>query len=143
VIAAVGRDRAVRAAGLDHSLPGHVGAGAESIAELVRTRLGPLLLDQLVRPIINAIHGGQPEQLTIDRVAPELPRALVSHGSLTAAVAHLVPPGPAVRSPVGGMAGLIDAMADDAVRRGARIESGRRVTAVRRQGRSWQVTTPE
>ncbi|WP_152190808.1 protoporphyrinogen/coproporphyrinogen oxidase [Georgenia satyanarayanai] len=127
VVAIVGPDAAARAAA-DLSLDPAAGAEAVSLAELVTVRMGADLLERLVRPVARGIHGADPENLAVDAVAPGLRGALVTHGSLAAAVAATVPDGPAVGCVVGGMWRLPAALAAS-----AEVRTGTRVTAVERE----------
>ncbi|MCM3659735.1 FAD-dependent oxidoreductase [Georgenia satyanarayanai] len=126
VVAVVGPDAATRAAA-DLTLDPAAGADATTLAELVTVRMGAGLLERLVRPVARGIHGADPENLAVDAVAPGLRAALVTHGSLAAAVAATVPDGPAVGCVVGGMWRLPAALATS-----AEVRTGTRVTAVAR-----------
>lgn len=127
VVAIVGPDAAARAAA-DLTLEPSAGADATTLAELVTVRMGADLLERLVRPVARGIHGADPENLAVDAVAPGLRAALVTHGSLAAAVSATVPDGPAVGCVVGGMWRLPQALAAS-----AEVRTGTRVTAVTRE----------
>src|SRR5690606_20552882 len=126
-VAVVGPGAATRAAA-DLSLAPAAGGDATTLAELVTVRMGAGLLERLVRPVARGIHGADPENLAVDAVAPGLRAALVTHGSLAAAVAATVPDGPAVGCVVGGMWRLPEALAAS-----AEVRTGTRVTAVTRE----------
>ncbi|WP_413452588.1 FAD-dependent oxidoreductase [Georgenia phoenicis] len=127
VVAIVGPGAAARAAA-DRELGPSAGADATTLAELVTVRMGADLLERLVRPVARGIHGTDPENLAVDAVAPGLRAALVSHGSLAAAVAATVPDGPAVGCVVGGMWRLPAALAAS-----AEVRTATRVTSVARE----------
>ncbi|PYF98278.1 oxygen-dependent protoporphyrinogen oxidase [Georgenia satyanarayanai] len=127
VVAVVGRDAAARAAA-DLTLDPAAGADSATLAELVTVRMGADLLERLVRPVARGIHGADPENLAVDAVAPGLRAALVTHGSLAAAVGATVGDGPAVACVVGGMWRLPEALAAS-----AEVHTGTRVTSVVRE----------
>ncbi|MBC7518490.1 MAG: FAD-dependent oxidoreductase [Microbacteriaceae bacterium] len=114
VIAIVGLVGAVRAQ-LDGLLLGFVGARERNLGSLVRKRMGRAVLDRLVTPVAGAIHSVHPDQLDVDVVAPRLRDAVLSRGSLAAAVLTLreaAPAGAAVQGISGGVFRLVDALAD-------------------------------
>lgn len=136
VVAVLGADAARRAA-QDRTLDPAVGAEATTLAELVTARMGPAVLERLVRPVAGGIHNADPADLAVDAVAPGLRTALRAHGSLADAVAATIPAGPAVGCVVGGMwrlpAALVAALAGE-VRTGARVTA----VAAERDG-AWMV----
>lgn len=54
----------------------------ESIADLVRRRLGPEILERLVAPFVAGIYAGDPELLSVRHALPRLARLEAEHGSL-------------------------------------------------------------
>jgi oxygen-dependent protoporphyrinogen oxidase len=65
---------------------GSPGAGSrdpdESVASFVRRRLGPEVLDRFVDPFVSGVFAGDPEELALAAVLPELARLEEEHGSL-------------------------------------------------------------
>ena len=132
VIDAVGVRAAMRAA-LDLLLPAPVGAKSATIGELVRRRMGPAVLEQLVAPVVRGVHSANPDELPLDRAAPELRSALAREGSLSHAVASLrerSPAGSQVAGIRGGVAVLIDRLLADLTRFGVPVRYGVRVDEV-------------
>ena len=82
-----------RRAAVDADLPGRTGTGPDEAADLasfVTARMGPVVLDRLVRPIVAGIHAADPHTLAADTVAPGLREATARLGSLQAAVGELL-----------------------------------------------------
>ena len=82
-----------RRAAADADLPGRTGTGPDEAADLasfVTARMGPAVLDRLVRPIVAGIHAADPGALAADTVAPGLREATAHLGSLRAAVGELL-----------------------------------------------------
>lgn len=123
VIAIVGLAGALRAQ-LDGLLSGFFGAQERNLGALVRKRMGRAVLERLVAPVAGAIHSAHPDQLDVDVVAPRLRDAVLSRGSLAAAVLTLreaAPAGAAVQGLSGGVFRLVDALVE-AIRTRAEIE---------------------
>lgn len=92
VVEVLGQAGARRAAA-DADLPGRTGTGLDEAADLasfVTARMGPAVLDRLVRPIIAGIHAADPRALAADTVAPGLREVTARLGSLQAAVGELL-----------------------------------------------------
>ena len=92
VVEVLGQAGARRAAA-DADLPGRTGTGPDEAADLasfVTARMGPAVLDRLVRPIVAGIHAADPGALAADTVAPGLREATAHLGSLRAAVGELL-----------------------------------------------------
>ena len=126
VIDAIGMRAALRAS-LDLLLPSPVGAKSVTIGELVRRRMGPAVLEQLVAPVVRGVHSANPDELALDRAAPELRSALSRQGSLSHAVASLrerSPAGSQVASIRGGVVVLVDRLLADLKRFGVPIRFG-------------------
>ncbi|MET4782982.1 FAD-dependent oxidoreductase [Glaciihabitans sp. UYNi722] len=120
VIAAVGIGGALRAQ-LDELMLGFVASQERNFGELVRRRMGRVVLEQLVAPVTLGIHSRHPNDLDVDVVAPGLRAALLDTGSLAHAVRTLraaAPAGSAVSGVEGGIFELVDALADDLSARG-------------------------
>jgi oxygen-dependent protoporphyrinogen oxidase len=115
-------------------LPGNVGSKAQFLGELVRARMGPVVLDQLVRPIARGVHSTDADELPIDQVAPGLRGAIARNGSLARAVIELRASSERAGSAVAGIRGgifrLVDRLAADLDRFGVEVRLGERVTDV-------------
>jgi oxygen-dependent protoporphyrinogen oxidase len=123
VIAAIGTRAAFRAA-LDLLIPAPVGAKAETLGELVRRRMGPAVVDQLVAPVVRGVHSADPDALSVERAAPGLRAALMREGSLAHAVASLrrrSPAGSQVAGIRGGVVVLVDRLLADLERFGVPV----------------------
>jgi oxygen-dependent protoporphyrinogen oxidase len=121
-----------------------------SLGELVRTRMGARVLDRLVAPVTGGVYSARPDDIDVDLAAPGLNAALTRAGSLSGAGAELrggrtSAPGGAVEGLVGGMARLVDALADRVRELGGDIRPGVTVTGLRRADAAWTVLseTPE
>lgn len=126
VISAIGMRAAFRAA-LDLLIPAPVGAKSETLGELVRRRMGPAVLEQLVAPVVRGVHSANPDELSVERAAPDLRAALAREGSLSHAVASLrqrSPAGSQVAGIRGGVAVLVDRLLADLERFGVAVRLG-------------------
>jgi oxygen-dependent protoporphyrinogen oxidase len=127
VVAIIGQRAAVRAFA-EVFLPAGVGAKAQTLGELVRKRMGPVVLDRLVRPIVRGVHSADPDDLPLDQVAPGLRRALFRTGSLARAVLELratsARAGSAVAGIRGGVFRMVDRLQSDLERFGVRVLLG-------------------
>lgn len=56
--------------------------GDESVAAMVRRRLGPEVLDYIVEPFVGGVYAGDPEQLSARHAFPRLKALEEKHGSL-------------------------------------------------------------
>ncbi|MEV6205360.1 protoporphyrinogen oxidase [Streptomyces sp. NPDC051771] len=111
-----------------------------SVAEYLTGRLGREAVDRLVEPLLGGVYAGEVDRLSL-RSALGPVAALAGPGdSLLAALRDRParPPRAAVRGVTGGTGRLAAAVARAS---GARIETGVRVTALRRAGGAWQVAT--
>jgi len=136
VIDAIGMRAAFRAA-LDLLLPSPIGAKSETIGELVRRRMGPAVLEQLVAPVVRGVHSASPDELSVDRAAPGLRSALAREGSLSHAVASLrqrSPAGSQVAGIRGGVFMLVDRLLADLERFGVPVRLGVTVDEVAPDG---------
>jgi len=136
VIALVGTGGAMRAQ-LDALLPGPVGSRAVTLGELVRTRMGRAVLDDLVVPVAGGVHSTHPDDLELDRVAPGLRAALLREGSLAHAVRTLratAPAGSAVAGIRGGIFRLVDELAADLDTYRVDVRLGTRAVRIERDG---------
>ncbi|WP_028045677.1 NAD(P)/FAD-dependent oxidoreductase [Cellulomonas sp. URHE0023] len=125
----------------------------ETLGALVRRRMGSRVLDRLVRPIVGGVHAADPDDLSVDAVAPGLSAAR-NRGSLARAVGSMrasAPAGSAVQGIDGGMHLLVEALVADLEAHGGEVRTRSKVTSARRSGDSWTVeagtkptgTTPE
>lgn len=141
ITAALNADERVEAS-RDLRMGGDVAADETMLGPLVRARLGTVVVEKLVEPLTRGVYGRSPDEMDVDKVAPELRAAMRHHGSLVAAVAAIRQPGSAaVAQPVGGLFRLADALADDIAKRGGRIHTGHLVTEFHHDTYSWELRT--
>lgn len=119
-----------------------------SLGELVRTRMGPRVLDRLVAPVTAGVYSARPDDIDVDLAAPGLNAALTRSGSLSGAVAELrggrtAAPGSAVEGLVGGMAQLVDALVSRVTELDGQVRTGAAVTGLRRHGDGWAVAVAD
>ena len=134
----------------DRVLPGRVGVD-RSLGQLVRTRMGRRVHDNLVAPVVTGVHSARPDDMDLDSVLPGVRAALTRHGGVPGrgSLARVMlrtrtaaPAGSAVAGLVGGMNRLVAALADDLTGRGGEIRTGEHVDAVApRDDGTWWVTT--
>lgn len=130
---ALGLSGALRAA-CEPLLPRRIGGKAESLDDLVRTRLGPRVLERLVRPVALGVYSLEPTRLAVDAI-PELREAFERRGSLIIAARELrgerTAAGGAVAGLRGGMTSLIEALAEELSDLGVPVRTGIRVRELR------------
>ncbi|MBB6627086.1 FAD-dependent oxidoreductase [Nocardioides sp. KIGAM211] len=86
--------------------------GDPSVGELVEARLGAEVVDRLVEPLLGGVYAGNSRALSARSTVPQLV-AMAGRGSLLEAAAVLPISGvPVFAGLPGGMAGLVDALAD-------------------------------
>lgn len=133
---ALGLCGAVRAA-VEPWLSPRVGAGSETLAELVRSRLGSRVLDRLVRPVTLGVSAAAPEQIALSTL-PELCSAYDRAGSLTGAARGLrdsaVAAGGAVAGLRGGMSRLVSGLVAACERAGVELRTGAPVERIAPEG---------
>ncbi|WKK72180.1 FAD-dependent oxidoreductase [Rathayibacter oskolensis] len=142
VVRAIGRRGAARA-WLDTLLPVLRIGRAHSLAELVRTRMGVRVLEDLVAPVVSGVYSSRPEDIDVDLAAPGLNGAITRRGSLAGAVASLranLPAGVAVRGISGGMHRLVDALVERIGYLSGEIRTGAAVRALERDGELFRLT---
>ena len=118
---------------LDELMFGFAASKERNLGKLVRRRMGRRVLEQLVAPVTLGIHSRHPDELDVDVVAPGLRAAMLSTGSLSHGVRSLreaAPAGTAVSGIVGGMFGLVEALARDLERFGVTVRLDSPVSAV-------------
>lgn len=137
--AALGVTGALRAA-VERLLPVSVGAEAETLAELVRARLGGRVLDRLVRPVSLGVYSTAPERMPIDAI-PGLGAAFKRRGSLVRAARDLresrTAAGGAVAGLQGGMGTLVRRLVSELETLDVRMRTGIDVRSVERDGSEW------
>ena len=104
-----------------------------SVAEVVRTRMGQAVLDQLVAPVVNGVYSTDPAKISIDAAAPGLRQAMQDTGSLAKAVAALqasAPAGSRVGGLDGGMYTMVQALVQQLEEDGAALVRNSPVTAI-------------
>lgn len=110
-----------------------------SIAEVVRSRMGQAVLDQLVAPVINGVYSTDPAKISIDAAAPGLRQAMLETGSLARAVTKLqesAPAGSRVAGLDGGMYTMVEALVSQLGEAGVALVRNSPVTAVRHDAQS-------
>ncbi len=121
-----------------------------SLGRLVRTRMGPLVLDRVVAPLSLGAFGIHPDDVDVEAVAPGLNAALTRAGSLAGAVSQLRAArrgaprsaGDALEGFDGGMRLLVDALRERLHELGADIRLGVAVGRLDvRAGGGWTVIT--
>lgn len=135
------RQRAAR----DLEMP--VGELGSTVAEIVRERLDDGALDRLVSPLTRSIYRMDPAQMPIERFAPGLVDAVVSHGSLVRAVAALTTDRATVEQPIGGMHRLVEALAESVRAAGGTIRTSVRADSLApvadADADAWEVATSD
>lgn len=105
-----------------------------TLAELVTSRMGPAVLEVLVRPIVRGVHSNEPEQLSAEALLPGITGRLHETGSLAAALAvhrAAAPAGSAVAGIDGGVHWLPVALAADIAARGGKVRTDAPVRSLR------------
>ena len=112
------------------------GPADESVADFVRRRLGPQVLERLVAPFVTGIHAGDVEKLSITACFPALKKAEIAHGSLLLGMKRSgASPGKLI-SFRGGLSTLIRALEASL---GDRVHTGTTCTSLRRVERGWKL----
>lgn len=128
----------------DADLPAGVGAGAVTVGELVRARLGEGALTTLVAPVAHGVYSLSPDRMPLAAFAPGLLQALADQGTLLRAVAAIRRPGvAAVEQPVGGMFRLIEALEQAIVAAGGEIRLASPAVSLRHAGHEFAVGLPD
>ena len=142
ILTAAGVERA-RA---DLTAPNDAPTGDEAIGGLVRRRLGDEVLDRLVAPLLGGIWAGDCDLLSLRVAAANLAEARDRDPSLIRGAAALraeaiergVADSPVFLAPGGGVARLVDALAE---RLGERLRCGAPVSGLEPDGAGWRVAT--
>jgi protoporphyrinogen/coproporphyrinogen III oxidase len=121
----------------------------ESIADFAVRRLGREAADRLVAPLLGGISAGDASDLSIRAAFPQFVAMEREHGSLVRGTLALQrargrAPGRgagegAFRSLEGGIAGLVDAVAEHVRRAGALLRTGVGVRTLSRAGAAWSL----
>lgn len=132
----IGTPAALRAR-LDAILPANIGADARTLGDLVRARMGRVVVDGLVAPIVRGVHSRSPYDLPLNAAHPRLAAEFRAQGSLAGAVRALraaSPAGSAVAGIRGGMFRVARALETAARNAGAHIVLNARVSHVSASG---------
>lgn len=107
---------------LDLVLPATPANADLSVAALVGARLGRAVVDRLVEPLLGGVYAGTADSLGVDSTLPGLRSRLQGRRSLIRTLRRGAPAAaPGMATLRGGLAGLVDALAAGAERRGAGI----------------------
>lgn len=121
-----------------------------SIGAVVRGALGDEVHARLVDPLVGGINAGDTDELSIDAVAPQLAAAARRSRNLMEGARQVLAaapaPGPGAPTPTfyglpGGMAGLVDALADQLATAGTTLRTGTAVRGLSRAGERWLLAT--
>jgi len=126
-------------ASADFLLPGAAPRPGESLARLVRRRLGARVLERLVAPVSAGVYSTDPGRLDAALLAPGLAQAARRERSLIRGAAALraeAPAGAAVRGVRGGMNRLVAALASALAARGVEVRPGDGVASAHPSGDS-------
>jgi oxygen-dependent protoporphyrinogen oxidase len=103
------------------------------LGDIVRRRMGRLVLERLVTPVVAGVHSADPSVVDVHTVAPGLTQAMTTQGSLSGAVMALreqAPAGSQVQGIAGGVHRLIEALEADCRYYGVQVRTGVRVESV-------------
>ncbi|GAB3445235.1 protoporphyrinogen oxidase [Streptomonospora sediminis] len=143
-LAALARSRVLSArgvlrAGLDRVLPRTPMGEDTSVGAYIGARMGHEVVDRLVEPMLGGVYAGRAERLSLESTLPQLAPLAREERSLARAAGRAAqqqrtrsgPAAPAFATLRGGIATLIDALADSS---GARIETSATVRGLARTG---------
>lgn len=131
-------------AGLDRFLPRTPVHGDVSVADHIGARMGRQVVERLVEPLLGGVYAGRADRLSLDSTLPQIAPLARTERSLLQGVRTSLAgrgkaptePGPVFASLHGGLAGLIDTLAE---RLGDRLRTGTRVRALERREQGWLV----
>jgi protoporphyrinogen/coproporphyrinogen III oxidase len=115
-----------------------------AVGRLVRARLGDVVADGLVEPMLGGVYAGRSDELSLAATIPALHAACQEHNTLTGAVravlaARAPDSGPLFATLHSGLWGLVDALTKEIG--GFRIRTGRPVRALHRgRDNCWRIT---
>ena len=120
--------------------------GEVSVAEAVGTVYGRAVVDRVVEPLLGGVYAGRVDRLSLRATMPALWAAMDGGRTMPAAVASLLPdsttpPKPRVMGLVGGINGLVDALATSITDAGGAVRSGHLVRELHRTPTGWSVIT--
>ncbi len=123
--------------------------GDATVGSVIRRRLGDEVLERLVGPLVGGINAGEPDEMSIDAVVPQLAAGAHRHRSIIEGLrAVAAPPSdePVFATPLGGMSEFIDALEAHLRTRGVEIRLGTPIDALEpvereRTARRWRITT--
>lgn len=116
--------------------------GDATVGAVIRSRFGDEVLERLVGPLVGGINAGEPDEMSIDAVVPQLAAAAHRHRSLTVGLRHTssAPDGaPVFAAPPGGMETFIAALATALRDRGVEFHTATSVDAIEPAGTGWSV----
>jgi len=136
-------------AGLDFVLPTTPLPADPTVAEVLRPRLGGEVVERIVQPLLGGVHAGSVDRLSARSTVPDVVALAGSSRSLVLALRRrsasapkpTTPPAPPLVSLRGGLTRLVDAVV--AAVGADRLHTTATVTALRRTGTGWHLTTPD
>ena len=125
----------------DRPLPAGDGpAGDLSIGEVIRSCVGPGVLERLVDPLLGGVNAGMADEMSCALMAPQFLRAARSDEGLLAtlrlAAAEADPTTPVFAAHPAGMAHLVATLVG---RLGERIRTNQRVLTIAADGDTWRI----
>jgi oxygen-dependent protoporphyrinogen oxidase len=130
---------------LDVVLPGRKDGADESIASLLRRRLGEEAVERLGEPLMAGIHAGDPERLSIQATFPRFSERQRPHASLIRSMREWRVPSTAPSSAFYSLAGGLEELVAAVQERipAASIRLGARVSALCRRNGAFALTLAE
>jgi len=117
----------------------------EVFGELIRQRLGPAVVNDLVDPVVSGVHASRADTVETASILPGFDAHIRAHGSVIAAAkalrGDLGPAGAPVAGFSGGMSALIDALARQLRANNVSIVTNAPVETLPSAGSTWTVTT--
>ncbi|WP_017574889.1 protoporphyrinogen oxidase [Nocardiopsis kunsanensis] len=131
-------------AGLDLVRPSTPVHGDVSVADHIGTRMGHQVVDRLVEPLLGGVYAGRADRLSLESTLPQIAPMARTERSLMLGVRDSLAgrgkaptsPGPVFASLRGGVAGLVEELAE---RQGERLRTGTRARSLERRPRGWRV----
>lgn len=132
-------------AGLDRLLPPIKLVSDLSVGELVRTRVGPEVLERIVDPLLGGVYAASGDALSLEVAAPMIAGAMREPRRLMDAAASVSPAPSAAPAPVfgsvdGTMGALPFALRERLATMGVEIRTGAPVTELVPSGARWRIT---
>lgn len=135
-------DEGARAAREDTNMPAEIGQDCPDLAGFVQARMGPWVVNRLVRPIVAGIFSADPSRLDADRTIPHLKTLTRENGSLSGAVSQILARSKGPRGDIGisgGMGMLVDATRWAITRGGGKILTRVGAQTLTRSANGWSV----